>query len=219
MSCGKSKNGLGFNSMHTLGFEEKELRVLKKLNTPRKIQDYLETIPINFERGGETCMSPRQVLRKRRAHCMEGALFAAAALWLHGEPPLLLDLKTGKNDYDHVVALFRRRGHWGALSKTNHAVLRYREPVYRSIRELALSYFHEYFLDNGIKTLRSYSKPFDLRTFKERSWPTAEEDVWYVSKALDAIPHLAFAPKHALRSLRRADRIEREAGKLTQWTP
>ena len=115
-----------------------ELAIFKKLNTPRKIQDFLERMPINFDKGADTLMSPRRLLRVGKAHCIEGALFAAAALWFHGHKPLLLDLQATDDDYDHVVALFRHNGYWGAISKTNHAVLRYREPVYRGIRELAL---------------------------------------------------------------------------------
>src|SRR3954468_3158885 len=140
-----------------------EFRVLKKLNSPRKVQDFLDTVPINFERGGETCMSPLRTLRRNRAHCMEGALVAALALWMHGRPPLIMDLKTSNDDVDHLVAVFKIGRHWGGITKTNHAVLRYREPVYRDLRELAMSFFHEYFLDSGKKTLRAYSEPFDLR--------------------------------------------------------
>ena len=106
-----------------------------------------------------------EVLRAGKAHCMEGALLAAAILEFHGHKPLLLDLRSTSEDLDHVVALFKQNGYWGAISKTNHVVLRYREPIYGSVRELAMSYFHEYFLDNGKKTLREYSVPVDLGKF------------------------------------------------------
>ena len=137
-------------------------RTLRELSTPRRVQDFLGGIPINHERRGETCSSPAVTLRRGSAHCMEGALVAALALWMHGEPPLIMDLKTTDDDVDHLVALVRVDGFWGGITKTNHAVLRYREPVYQSVRELAMSYFHEYFLDDGRKTLRQYSTPFDL---------------------------------------------------------
>src|SRR3989338_1352163 len=130
------------------GLSKEELSILRKLNTPRKIQDFLNKVPINFEEEGETCHSPRTLLKKNKAHCVEGAMFAALALKLQGHKPLILDLATTKEDYDHVVAIFRENGCWGAISKTNHAVLRYREPVYRTIRELVMSYFHEYFMDD-----------------------------------------------------------------------
>ena len=200
-----------------LTLSDKEKSFLKRLDTPRKIQDFLDALPVNFELRGDTCMSPRRVLREGRAHCMEGALLAAAALWINGKRPLLLDLKAAKEDDSHVVALFRVHGRWGAISKTNHAVLRYREPVYGTIRELALSYFHEYFLNNGKKTLRSYAGPFDLRRFRRGAWVAAEDDLWDIVEAIDAAPHLMIAPLALLRTFRLADPIERAAGKITEW--
>ncbi len=194
-----------------------ERRVFERLSTPVRIQDYLERLPANFEENGETCRSPRRVLRDKTAHCVEGALFAAAALWYHGQAPLLLDLKTTTNDLEHVVTLFRRGSYWGAISKTNHAVLRYRDPIYRSVRELAMSYFHEYFLDQGQKTLRSFSRPFDLRVKRYRGWVTTLEDCWELCEALDRSPHEAILTPAMVRGLRRADPIEREAGKIVQW--
>ncbi|MBI2278499.1 MAG: hypothetical protein HYU81_00280 [Candidatus Brennerbacteria bacterium] len=188
--------------------------VFKKLNTPARVQDFVETFPINFERKGSTCRSPLTTLRVGTAHCIEGALLAAAAFWYHGERPFLLDLKTGRGDESHVVALFKRGGRWGAVSKTNHAVLRYREPVYVSPRELTMSYFHEYFLDNGRKTLKSHSAPFDLLLYK-RDWLTSKKDLWDLIDKLDRAPHFQIVP--AGTKLRPADIIERRAGKITQW--
>jgi hypothetical protein len=204
--------------MDTLGFDENELKIFRRLNTPRKIQDFLEKIPINFEKDKkDTCFSPRRVLRENKAHCIEGALFAAAALRLNGERPFLLDLKATNRDFDHVVALFRRRGLWGAISKTNHAVLRYREPIFRNVRELALSYFHEYFTDKGRKTLRSFSRPFDILRFAKPGWAISEKNLWYIAEALDKSPHFPILSKTAVAELRPADPIEIKAGKLTQW--
>ena len=204
--------------MDTLGFDENELKILRRLSTPRKIQDFLEKIPINFEKDKkDTCISPRRVLRENKAHCIEGALFAAAALWLNGQRPFLLDLQTVDHDFDHVVALFRRRGLWGAISKTNHAVLRYREPIFRTPRELALSYFHEYFLDNGEKTLRNYSRPFNLLRFAKSGWAVSEKNLWYIAEALDESPHYPILSKAAVAELRPADPLEIKAGKLLQW--
>ena len=200
------------------GFDRKELAVLRKLDKPWKIQDYVEKLPINFEERGDTFMSPRRVLREKKAHCLEGAVFAAAALWVNGSKPLVMTLSATTDDFSHVVAPFTVRGLWGAIGKTNHAVLRYRDPVYRSIRELAMSYFHEYFLDNGRKTLRRYSEPLDLRRIKDGQWTVAEEDLWYIDTALDEQKHYSLFPAKARRILRRADSIERQAGKLTQWT-
>lgn len=195
-----------------------ERRLFAGLRTPSRIQDYLETLPINFERERETCMSPRRVIETGTAHCLEGALLAASALWFHGKPPLLLDLKADRRDVDHVVAPFQIAGRWGAISKTNHAVLRFRDPVYRSPRELAMSYFHEYFNDDGRKTLVSHSAPFDLSR-RGGGWVTSSRNLWDLSYALDRSRHFPIAPRRALRRLRRADAIERQAGLLVAWTP
>lgn len=196
-----------------------EQKLFKRLNTPEKIQDFLNRIPINFEKDGETCRSPRETIKTNTAHCMEGALLAAAILASHGHQPLLLDLKVFsiKYDSDHVVALFKERGYWGAISKTNHAVLRYREPVYKTVRELAMSYFHEYFLDTGKKTLHSYSKPFNLNRFKKKDWITDPTDLWYIVDTLDESPHIEIVQKSLVKKLRKADPIEIKAGKLVEW--
>lgn len=195
-----------------------ERRVLSRLSTPARIQDFLNELPQNHEPDGDTCLSPRLVLREARAHCMEGAMLAAAALRFHGERPLVLDLVSTKDDQDHVVALFRRNGAWGAISKTNHAVLRYREPVYRTVRELAMSYFHEYFLQsNGKKTLRSFSRPVDLSRFDRRGWMTSEEPVWFVPEHLCDVPHQAMLSRAQIASLRRAEEIEKRGGAIVEW--
>lgn len=195
-----------------------ELRLLRRLRTPARIQDFLNDLPQNHEPNGDTCFSPRLVLRQGRAHCMEGAMLAAAALRLHGHRPLVLDLTATQDDQDHVVALFRQHGCWGAVSKTNHAVLRYREPIYRTVRELALSYFHEYFLQsNGKKTLRSYAGPIDLSRFDRRGWMTSLEPVWYVPEYLCCVPHRSVLSRGQAASLRRADAIERRVGDIVEW--
>ena len=194
-----------------------ERRVFDKLRTPQKVQDYLDKLPINFEWKGETYMSPRAVLRAKTAHCMEGAVFAAAVHAYHGHKPLLLDFRTLPSDEDHVVALFRQNGRWGAISKTNHSILRYRDPVYTSVRELAMSFFHEYLLWNGKKSLRAYSKPFDLSKFPPERWVTAKSDLWWLVEALDWSRHFPAVPKKSLRVLRKAYPIELRAMKLVEW--
>lgn len=161
-------------------------------------------------------MSVVRTLKARKAHCFEGALIAAAALWIKGERPLILDLKTSKRDVDHVVTLFRREGFWGAVSKTNHAVLRYREPIYKNIRELALSYFHEYFLNQGEKTLRSFSEPLDLSKVKF-DWLTGGDDLFGLVSLLDRSRHTPILNKNQIKKLRRADKIEIKAGKMVEW--
>lgn len=200
-------------------FSKSELSIFKKLSTPAGIQDFLDAIPINFEEHGDTCMSPRRVLETKKAHCMEGAMFAAAALRMHGHPPLVLDLKTSlyADDVDHVVAPFRVRGRWGAISKTNHPVLRYRDPIYQSIRELVLSYFHEYFMDSGKKTLRSYSLPLDLSRFDKKHWILDTKDIFYIPEYLDSTRHISILTPTMQRMLRPASKLEIEATKMTEW--
>jgi hypothetical protein len=173
-------------------------------------------MPINKETRGETCTSPLVTLRRNKAHCMEGALVAALALSMQGQRPLILDLKTTDDDVDHLVALFKKADCWGGITKTNHAVLRYREPVYRTVRELAMSFFHEYFLHTGKKTLRSYSRPFDLSKWRG-DWITAEDDLWELQTAIDESPHIPMLTRRQIAGLRKADQIEIRAGRLTEW--
>lgn len=199
------------------GLSSEELAVLKKLDTPEKIQDFLDDMPSNLSRYSESCSSPRMALRKGRAHCIEGAFIAATALWLAGKRPILMDLKAIDPDFDHVVALFKRDGHWGAISKSNHPVLRYRDPIYRTLRELALSYFHEYvYVKTGDKTLRSYSRPFSLKRYGTE-WITSEEHLWNIAEALDESPHYALLTKEQEKCLRKATDVERQAGRLQEW--
>jgi hypothetical protein len=194
-----------------------EIRILNKLSTPQKIQDFLDILPINFELGGETYMSPRRVFETEMAHCLEGALVAAAALAYHGQRPLLMDFQTDWDDEDHVVALFKHNDLWGAISKTNHAVLRYRDAVYRSPRELAMSYFHEYFMWDGRKSLRAFSAPFDLSRYAPEKWITTSENLFFLAGDLDASRHFPIFKKMNARSLRRASTIEIENLKRVEW--
>ncbi|MES2060159.1 MAG: hypothetical protein V4438_03950 [Patescibacteria group bacterium] len=202
---------------NTFGLTKKELSILKKLNTPIKIQNFLDKMPANFEIGGETNMSPRRALRKNKCHCFEGALIAAAALWINGEEPLIMDMKSAQEDVDHVLCVYKRNGYWGAISKTNHATIRFRDPVYKSIRELAMSYFHEWFMDkNGKKTLRSFSNPYNMKK-QGAAWITSEEGLWQLVDVLDDLPHFPVAPKANLKLLRKADPMEMKAGSFTEW--
>ena len=201
-------------------FTEKEKKLLQKLNSPAKVQDFLNKLKFNFENppagGGETLKSPVRVLREGNAHCMEGALLGAYILSLHGFTPRILYLKATKGDYDHVIAPFKQGGLWGALSKTNHAVLRYREPIYKNVRELVMSYFHEYFLDNGVKTLRQYSALLNLNIFG-KDWMLSDKDLWYIDKALDKVKHYNILTPKTQRNLRKADKVEIKAGKITEY--
>jgi hypothetical protein len=207
-----------FAPREALGLSRAEFAALRRLSTPQKIQDFLTLLPQNFEPTGQTCLSVREVLRQQRAHCIEGAMLAALALWIQGEPPLLLDL-TATQDYDHVVALFRRGGHWGAISKTNYSLLRYRDPVYRTLRELAMSYFHEYSNRRAQKTLRSWAGPFDLRRLDPGLWVTNPKNCWEIGNRLDRLRHWPLVTARQAKLLRLRDTIERKSGALRQHKP
>ncbi|MFA5889258.1 MAG: hypothetical protein WCW47_03805 [Candidatus Paceibacterota bacterium] len=201
--------------MNKRDYTKEEIKLFRKLNTPKKIQDYTSLLKFDFGRDAKFS-SPRVVIKNKKADCLEGALLAAAILEFHGHKPLILDLRSSHKpfDYDHTVAVFKQFGCFGAISKTNHAVLRYREPVYKTIRELVMSYFHEYFLNNGKKTLREYSKPLDLSIIKLVDWRTTEKDLWEIHEVLDKAKHYFVLSKKQIKNLRRADKVELEAGKV-----
>ena len=179
-------------SAENFNLSKEELHLLRRLSTPEKIQQYLEDLPYNKEREGETCLSPRRVVRYNTAHCFEGALFAAAALRVNGRPPLILDLEAVRDD-DHVIAVFRVNGCWGAIGKSNYAGLRFRSPVYRNLRELVISYFEHYYNLDGEKTLRAYSRPVNLARFDTMGWMTAEDDLWSIPEYLVEVKHTPIA--------------------------
>lgn len=213
-------NGMKKLTRAASGLTAEEYATLAALSTPIKIQDFLDALPMNFEKDGDTHRSPRAVLRARKAHCIEGAMLAATALWIAGEPPIIINLsaRLGRGDVDHVIALYKRGGYWGALSKTNHAVLRFRDPIYRTLRELALSYFNEWFLiSSGEKTLECYSKQLDLSKRFGTAWITKEKDLWEVAEALSVLPHYNLVPKGNWRYVRKADKMEIQAGSFPEY--
>jgi hypothetical protein len=195
-------------------FDGHERAIFRRLSTPERIQRFLDDeVGYNKEANGPTWRSPRRILRDRLAHCLEGAIFGAAALRAQGCPPLLLDLEAVRDD-DHVLAVFRQRGAWGAIAKSNYSGLRFREPVYRNLRELAMSYFEHYYNLEGEKTLRTYSQPVKLRRFDRIHWMTAEEDLWPLSDYLFSIPHRRLLSPAAVRHLNRVDARLFAAGKV-----
>ena len=202
-------------SREALGLTKAEFAVLRRLRTPEKVQAFVSGLKQNFEMQGETCNSVRTVLKLGRAHCIEGAMLAACALWIHGMPPLLMDMQAVR-DFDHVVCLFRRNGRWGAISKTNGIGLRGRDPVYKSLRELAMSYVHEYTNKIEHKTLRTYSVPFDLRRLQPSEWVTPE-DAWDLVDHLEATRHFDLMQPRHVKSLVRRDPFERKVGALLQY--
>ena len=195
---------------HESAWTSEEERFLRRLAGPFEIQSFLDGIPYDDAPGTR---SPRWVIRERKANCFEGALFAAAALRRLGHRPLVLDLYA-VNDDDHDVAVFRRRGLWGAVAKSNMTTLRFREPAYQTLRELVMSYFEGYFNTIGEKTLRSYARPLDLRRFDRRDWMTTDEDLGYIGDALNELPHIPILPPGAVRALHRVPRLLFRAGML-----
>ena len=185
-----------------MDFTPAERKLYRSLKTPFQIQKFLdETIGYN---NATTCYSPRLVLQHGVAHCMEGALFAAAALRQQGHPPLLVDLEAVRDD-DHVLAVYRVGGLWGALAKSNYSGLRSREPVYRTIRELVMSYFEHYFNLKGEKTLRAHSRTVNLSRFDDLHWMTCDSEVWEIPTYLCEIAHTPVAPPVTIRKLNRMD--------------
>ena len=184
------------------GFTPGELRRLRALRSPAGVQKALEAMPYHH---ASTAWSPRRVLKAWTAHCLEGAVFAAAALRVLGFPPLLLDL-VAVQDTDHVIAVFQVNRRWGAIAKSNFSGLRYREPVYRSVRELVMSYFEGYVNFRGDRTLRAHSRPVNLARFDARGWMTSERDVWWIAEHLVGVPHVRLLTPAMERRLVRVDR-------------
>ena len=193
------------------GFTPRELRTLRALDTPVKVQRFLDALAYNHERGGATCRSPRRVLRDRTAQCAEGAFLAAAAFRINGRAPLIVDLEAERDD-DHLLAVYKDRGHWGAVGKSKFAGLRYRAPVYRTIRELVLSYFEDYYNYAGERTLRRYSRPTSLVPFDRIGWMTSEADLWPVIERFLEAPHVVLLPSGVAKRLPRKDRRSYAAG-------
>ena len=202
---GLSKNGTRRNGF---GLSRANLRTLRSLKTPAQIQKFIDAIEYQY---ANTAWSPERVLRERKGHCLEGALLAAAALRVNGYPPLLMDLEAVHDD-DHVLAIYRDHGLWGSIAKSNFAGLRFRAPIYRTLRELALSYFEHYYNLRGERTLRSYSRPVNLARLDRLHWMTAEESVWRVTDLLIAAKHYLLFPHKVARTLPRLDRRSFEAG-------
>lgn len=224
------------------GLTADEIALFRKLSTPIGIQDYLDTLAINFEKKGPTDMSPRSVIREQKAHCFEGAVLAALALWLHGEDPLILDMRVESADC-HCITLYRRNGLWGAISKTNHAALRFRDPVYASIRELLMSYFHEAWDDaTGKKNLRGSAGPFNLKNYRPiyhplekrkkvsksatekcwgHDWATSDADCALMQDDMCYAETVSLftnkTSRKSLKCLRKPDGFEMITGTMTEW--
>ena len=203
-----SRSGIRRDGHEFFGLSPENFRALRALKTPAQVQQFIDALPYQY---ANTAWSPQRVLRERKGHCLEGALLAAAALRVNGYPPLLMDLESVQDD-DHVVAIYRQCGLWGSIAKSNFAGLRSRAPIYRTLRELALSYFEHYYNLRGEHTLRAYSRPVNLERLDSQHWMTSEKNVWCVPESLIAARHYALFPVKLARTLPRLDRRSFEAG-------
>jgi len=192
------------------GFNPAELRKLRSLKDPHGIQRFLDDMPYHL---ADTAWSPRRALHEQTAHCFEGAIFAAAALRVNGYPPLIFDLEA-ERDTDHVVAIYCVDGQWGAIAKSNFTGCRYREPVYRSLRELALSYFEVYFNLRRERSLRTYSRPVELTRFDHLDWMTTDKPIWFIARYLFEIQHYSLITRSQAQGLHRLDDRSFRAGCL-----
>lgn len=199
-----------------LGLSRRQAEELSTLSTPEEIQDFINDIPLNFEIGGDTALSVTETLSRRRAHCLEAAMVAACAFHMNGEPAWLMDMGAADGDVDHVIALFKRGGLWGAISKSNGAYLRYRDPIFRTLRELALGYFFEY-TKGRKKTLRTYSVPVDLRKIDPKLWVTNRKFCEEIVDLLTAARHFDLVPRGQEKRLRPIDIIEHAANRLDDY--
>jgi hypothetical protein len=213
---------VGFMTFNTrlarhIGLRTDEIGIFRQLTTPAEIQDFVSAMPSNAEADGDTCFSVRTALVRNCCHCIEGAFIAACALMLIGEPALLMDFQA-EGDDDHVLALFKRGRHWGAISKSNSVWLRWRDPVYASPRELAMSYFHEYVL-NEKKSLRRVSRPFDIGAYDPAYWVTAEDHCWDMAGEIDDAPHFSLISKVQAGRLRPREGFEIHADTIKEFGP
>ncbi len=198
------------------GLTRREKRFLSGLTPPWRIQKFLDGL--DYDVAGAGCRSPRRALRERKVQCMDGALFAAAALRAQGHPPLVLDLEAVFDD-DHVLALFRENGCWGAIARSNYSGLRFREAIHPTIRSLVLSYFESYFNLRRQKTLRRYSRPVNLSRFDAIHWMTSEEDLWDIPDYLAGIPHTRLLPARVEKRLSPVDHRKFAAGLVGRRMP
>jgi len=206
-SVSRIESGRGVRTLEeTLRLGER--RLLKRLDRPARIQEFLDSIPYSADKFYRC---PRRVIEDRKAHCFDGALFAAAALRRLGFPALIVDMHAVRDD-DHLIALFRRAGCWGAVAKSNFVGLRYREPVYRSLRELAMSYFEDFYNPAGEKTLRTYTRPIRLARFDRLDWETRDEGLETIARHTDRVPRIRLITPALARGLSLLDDRSYRAG-------
>jgi hypothetical protein len=203
--------GVKMNFKHQFDqhLSKSEYQVLGSLKTPAKIQAFLDDLEYSTE---ETYRCPLRVLRERMAHCYDGALFAAAMLRRIGYPPLILEMLPNSRDDDHLLALFQKERHWGAVGKSNFVGLRFRESVYRTVRELVMSYFEQFYNLEREKTLRGYTVPLNLRSFDRHGWMIKDEPLRWIAEKLDRTRRVRLLTPKMVRNLSLLDSRAYQAG-------
>jgi hypothetical protein len=166
-------------------FTRKEWRIIKSHPTPREVQRFLSSLPYNHEKEGATCQSFRSVIRENRAHCLEGALTAAVILEQHGYPPLLVSVES-QDKLDHVLFLYKKNNRYGAVARSRDPGLHGRKPVFRTVRDLVMSYFDAYIDRSGRITGYAVASLDDLGNY---DWRFSTRNVWKVERYLQEIPH------------------------------
>ena len=188
---------------------ESEHQFISTLTTPAKIQAFLDELPYSTE---HIYRCPLRVLRERMAHCFDGALFAAATLRRLGYPPLIMDLLPNERDDDHMLAIYKRRRHWGAIAKSNFVGLRFREPIFRTLRELVMSYFEQFYNLEHEKTLRSYTLPLNLKSFDPLDWMTQDDFLEHIARRLDRVRRVPVLTEPMISALSLVDERSYRAG-------
>jgi hypothetical protein len=189
----------------------KSRKVLERLASPAAIQAFIDNLEYSCD---DTYRCPLRVINERIGHCFDGALFAAAALRRLGQPAMLVDMLPNGRDDDHVLALFRRNNHWGAIAKSNFVGLRYREPVYRTIRELIMSYFEQFFNAAGEKTLAGYTRPLNLSPYDNLPWTVEDAPLDQIADHLDRVPRYRILTPKMAKELVPVDALTFRAGML-----
>jgi hypothetical protein len=190
---------------------EPERQILDQLTSPIKIQNFLDDLTYSAD---TFYRCPLRVFRDRTAHCFDGALFAAATLRRIGHPPLILDMIPNDRDDDHLLALCKHGRHWGSVAKSNFVGLRFREPIHRTLRELVMSYFEQYYNVAGEKTLRGFTVPLNLKSFDKWSWMTSDDNLDRIAKRLDAIRRTDILAPSMIDTLSKIDERSYKAGML-----
>jgi hypothetical protein len=204
-----SKNRIKGHERYHL-WNTEEIDIINSLDTPESVQAYLDQIPYNTE---ITCRSPRRVMRDKKANCMEGAFFAAASLESLGFNPSVVYFYAVRDD-GHAITLFRRNGKYGSIAKSNFTGLRYRSPIYKSVREVVLSYFDHHFNILKELTMRKYTQPLYLKQTLFPDWQLREDDLFDISDHFDKLRTYTIITPYEARSLRLVDEMSYKAGLL-----